>query len=56
VDPTSVLVPEAGHLALVDDYRAGLTGYATGLPVGRQQWLLHCARALTAGIDASPLR
>ena len=56
VDPTSVLVPEAGHLALVDDYRAGLTGYATGLPAGRQQWLLHCARALTAGIDASPLR
>ena len=56
VDPTSVLVPEAGHLALVDDYRAGLAGYAAGLPVGRQQWLLHCARALTAGIDASPLR
>ena len=56
VDPTSVLVPEAGHLALVDDYRAGLTSYAAGQPVGRQQWLLHCARALTAGIDASPLR
>lgn len=56
VDPTSVLVPEAGHLALVDGYRAGLAGYAAGQPDGRQQWLLHCARALTAGIDASPLR
>ena len=56
VDPTSVLVPEAGHLALVDDYRATLQGYASGTPVGRQQWLRHCARSLAAGVDASPLR
>jgi hypothetical protein len=55
VDPASMLVPEAGHLALAADYRAGLAAYAGGTPVGRARWLLHAAQALTGAASASPL-
>jgi hypothetical protein len=55
VDPASLLVPEAGHLALAAEYRDGLAGYAEGSPVGRARWLLHAARALTEAASASPL-
>jgi hypothetical protein len=56
VDPASVIVPEAGHLALVEDYRSSLAAYAAGTEQGRSRWLLYSARALTEGVAASPLR
>jgi hypothetical protein len=56
VDPASVLVPEAGHLALAAGYRPGLERYAAGTTVGRRDWLLHCADAYTRAVELSPLR
>lgn len=56
VDPTSVLVPEGGHAARGDDYRAALDAYAEGGLSGRRAWLLHAAQAITASIELSPLR
>jgi hypothetical protein len=56
VDPASVLVPEAGHLALAPGYRAGLAGYAANTPAGHRDWMLHCASAFTRAADLSPLR
>ncbi|MBA2699255.1 MAG: oxidoreductase, partial [Nocardioidaceae bacterium] len=56
VDPTSMTVPEAGHLALADSYRSALSAYAVGGAAGRNTWLSHAAAALAAGVAASPLR
>lgn len=56
VDPRSVLVPEAGHLAMRASYTAGLQGYRDDGAEGARRWLLHVARAATAGAEASPLR
>jgi len=56
VDPTSMTVPEAGHLALADSYRSALSAYAVGDAAGRHTWLSHAAAALPAGVAASPLR
>ena len=56
VDPPSMVVPEAGHLAAESEYRAALAGYSDGHLAGRRRWLLHVAAALTAGVEASPLR
>ena len=56
VDPPSMVVPEAGHAAAEGEYRAALADYAGGQPAGRRRWLLHAAAALTAGVEASPLR
>ncbi len=56
VDPTSMVVPEAGHLRLEPSYRAALDGYASGTAVGRRAWLLHVCSALPEGVSASPLR
>ncbi len=56
VDPSSMLVPEAGHAALADGYRAALAAYATGSVTGVRTWLLHCAAALTVAAEASPRR
>jgi len=53
VDPASVTIPEAGHLALRDDYAMGLAAYASGRPEGVHQWLLHCTRAYAAGAEAA---
>ena len=55
VDPTSVTVPEVGHLSLEPSYRASLGAYASGGVAGRQDWLLHVAAAVTRGVEASPL-
>lgn len=59
VDPASVTVPEAGHLALAPAYRQLLAGYrAAGSGEGLQathRWLLHCADAYAAGAERSPL-
>lgn len=56
VDPTSLMVPEAGHLALRDAYESNLRGYASGQRSGIHSWLLYAAEAFAAGAEASPLR
>ncbi len=56
VDPTSLTVPEAGHLTLRAAYESNLTGYAEGGLPGVHAWLLYAAEAFTAGAQASPLR
>jgi len=55
VDPTSVTVPEAGHLALSDGYRAALASYSSDPVDGGVAWLLHVCDALAAGASISPL-
>jgi hypothetical protein len=56
VDPASVVVPEAGHLALRAAYESNLRGYRDGGRAGLQSWLLYAAEAVSAGAEASPLR
>ncbi len=56
VDPTSLTVPEAGHLALRREYESNLRGYAQGGTAGVHGWLLYAAEAYAAGAEASPLR
>ncbi len=55
VDPTSLTVPEAGHLALRRQYESNLVAYAEGGRAGVHAWLLYAAEAFTAGAQASPL-
>lgn len=55
LDPRSVLVPEAGHLAMRASYTAGLQAYRVGGDDGARGWLLHVARATIAGAVASPV-
>ena len=55
LDPTSMTVPEAGHLASGGSYGAALTAYSSGTPQGARAWLLHAASALGAATEASPL-
>lgn len=56
VDPASVVVPEAGHLALRDAYESNLRGYRDGGRNGLHSWLLYAGEAITKGVEASPLR
>jgi hypothetical protein len=56
VDAKSLVVPEAGLLALRPAYRSNLRAYAGGGRGGIQAWLLYCAEAYAAGAEASPLR
>ncbi|MBA2532466.1 MAG: oxidoreductase [Nocardioidaceae bacterium] len=53
VDPASVTVPEAGHLAYQAGYAPALEAYASGLPAGATAWLLHAAAAYAAGAEAA---
>lgn len=55
VDPPSLTVPEAGHLALRREYESNLVGYAEGGRPGVHAWLLYASEAYTAGAQASPL-
>ena len=55
VDPASVVVPEAGHLALRPAYESNLRGYRDGGTSGVHSWLLYGAEAFAAGAEASPL-
>lgn len=55
VDPASLVVPEAGHLALRAEYESNLRAYATGRPGGLHAWLLYAAEAQARGAEASPL-
>lgn len=56
VDPASVVVPEAGHLALRPTYESNLRGYRDGGRNGLHSWLLYAGEAITKGVEASPLR
>ena len=56
VDEKSLVVPEAGHLALRPEYESNLRGYAQGGRAGVHAWLLYAAEAYAAGAEASPLR
>jgi hypothetical protein len=56
VDPTSLVVPEAGHLALRAAYESNLRAWSDGGEAGRHAWLLYAAEAYSAGLEASPLR
>ena len=55
VDEKSLVVPEAGHLALRAAYESNLRGYGTGGQAGVHAWLLYGAEAFAAGAEASPL-
>ncbi|WP_166135715.1 Fic family protein [Nocardioides ochotonae] len=56
VDEKSLVVPEAGHLALRAAYESNLRGYADGGRAGVHAWVLYAAEAYAAGAEASPLR
>ncbi|MGA9746466.1 MAG: oxidoreductase, partial [Nocardioides sp.] len=56
VDPTSLIVPEAGHLALRREYESNLRGYAEGGAAGVHGWLLYAAEAFAKGAESSPVR
>lgn len=56
VDAKSLVVPEAGHLALRREYESNLRGYAEGGGAGVHAWLLYAAEAYAAGAEASPLK
>lgn len=56
VDPKSLMVPEAGHLALRPQYESNLAGYATGGQRGVHAWALYAAEAYAKGMELSPLR
>jgi hypothetical protein len=56
VDPTSLTVPEAGHLSVRAEYESNLRAYADGGRSGVHAWLLYAAEAYAAGAELSPLR
>nr|WP_253945608.1 oxidoreductase [Nocardioides sp. zg-DK7169] len=56
VDEKSLVVPEAGHLALRAAYESNLRGYVDGGRAGVHSWVLYAAEAYAAGAEASPLR
>jgi hypothetical protein len=56
VDPASLVVPEAGHLAVRAEYESNLRGYRDGGSNGVHAWLLYAAEAMAKGAEASPLR
>lgn len=56
VDAKSLVVPEAGHLALRGPYESNLRAYRDGGPGGVHAWALYAAEAFAAGAEASPLR
>jgi hypothetical protein len=55
VDPASVTVPEAGHLAAGSAYSSILDRYREGGSASVRRWLLHCAAAYGKGAELSPL-
>ena len=54
VDEKSLVVPEAGHLALRAAYESNLRGYRDGGQAGVHAWLLYAAEAYTAGGAGQP--
>ncbi len=56
LDAKSLVVPEAGHLALRPAYESNLRAYAEGGRAGLQAWLVYCTEAYAAAAEASPLQ
>lgn len=56
VDEKSLVVPEAGHLALRPAYEANVRALQAGGQAAVHQWLLYAAEAYAAAAEASPLR
>jgi len=56
VDAKSLVVPEAGHLALRREYESNLRGYRDGGLAGVHAWLLYAAEAFAAGAESSPVK
>jgi hypothetical protein len=53
LDPKSLVVIEAGHRELADDYAEALLAYREGTPAGVAKWLIHCADAVVVGARES---
>lgn len=53
VDPASVIIPEAGHLAHGRQYQVCLRSYGDSESSALQRWLLHAAAAYSAGAEAA---
>jgi hypothetical protein len=49
LDPKSLVVVEAGHRELGDEYLEALEAYRSGSPAGIARWLVHCADAVELG-------
>ena len=56
VDEKSLVVPEAGHLALRAAYDANAAALREGGEAAVHRWLLYSAEAYAAGAEASPVR
>ena len=57
VDEKSLIVPEAGHLALRAEYESNLRAYAeAGGSAGVHAWLLYAAEAYAKAAELSPAR
>ncbi|QBR92614.1 oxidoreductase [Nocardioides euryhalodurans] len=56
LDEKSLVVPEAGHLALRPAYEARIDGYREDPETGMHPWLLYAAEAYGAATEASPVR
>lgn len=56
VDPTSMLVPEAGHVQMGAAYQEALSAFAEGSVAGRRTWLLYSTMAVARAVESSPLR
>ena len=51
LDPKSLVVVEAGHRELREQYADALAAYRSGTPAGISVWLNHCAEALVLGVQ-----
>jgi hypothetical protein len=49
LDPKSLVVVEAGHRELREEYDEALAAYRTETRAGIGRWLVHCADAVVAG-------
>lgn len=55
VDPKSLMVTEAGHLALRAQYESNLRAYASATQRGVHAWALYASEAYAKGMELSPL-
>jgi hypothetical protein len=56
LDPKSLVVVEAGHRELGEEYDEAAAAYSTGTPAGIARWIGHCADAVVAGaIEATAI-
>jgi hypothetical protein len=49
LDPKSLVVVEAGHRELREEYEAACAAYREASPEGISRWIVHCADAVVAG-------